>query len=141
MSNRRFNQFQLALEKGQANIFARVTFGATGAPTLVASQSKGIKSVTRNSAGLYTFVFGNSAATINPLDTYVALLNITHIFDASANSGTAPAAPQMYLVANNITSTSLASIQIQFANAGSATDPANLEAVDLCFSLRNSTAY
>lgn len=124
------------------DLFARVTFGSTGAPTLVAAQSKGIKSITRNSAGLYTIVFGNSAALVNPLDTFPKLLMVKHMFDESANSGTAPLAPFMYLVANSTATAGTASAQIVFNNTSqAATDPASTEAVLLQFSFRNSTAY
>jgi hypothetical protein len=51
MANRNFNRKQ-ALEKEIKDIYAKVTVGATGAPTL--TSSVGIASIVRNSAGLYT---------------------------------------------------------------------------------------
>lgn len=139
MANRYFNQFNLALEKSVVNIFARVTFGSTGAPTLVTTnnQSKGVVSVTRNSAGKYTFVFGAGATK---LDTYYKLLMVKHVFDETANSGTAPAAPGMYITGNSIATIGTSSIQIVFNAAGTATDPASTEAVNLHFIFSNSTA-
>lgn len=56
MANRRFEQFQLGLEKAVVTLYAQVAVGASGAPTLQAAKSKGIKSVTRASAGNYVIV-------------------------------------------------------------------------------------
>lgn len=55
MANRNFNRFQ-ALEKEVKAIYAIVTIAGSGAPTLVAADSKGVASITRNSAGQYTLV-------------------------------------------------------------------------------------
>ena len=141
ISNHRFNQFSLALEKDQVSLFARVTFGATGAPTLVAAQSKGIKSITRNSAGNYTIVFGNSANPTLPIDTYQKFLFAGCLFDESGTSA-APASPLMYLTNDSSYLPNVGSLTIQFTNvAQAATDPASGEAVDLMFDFRNSSAY
>lgn len=51
MANRNFNRFQ-ALEKEVKSLFADVSIGATGAPTL--ERGLGIASVVRDSAGTYT---------------------------------------------------------------------------------------
>lgn len=138
MASRLFTQFRLTLEKQVADIFAHITFGSTGAPTLDAKNSKGIVSVTRNSTGNYTLVFGTNASR---LDTYQRLFQATHLFDATGNSGTAPAAPLMYLVGNSISTVGTASITVQFTNgSGTATDPASGEAVTLNFSFKNTSA-
>jgi len=137
MANRWFNQFQKTLEKEVVSIFARVTFGASGAPTLVTSVSKGVVSVTRNSAGKYTFVFGTQTGL---LDVYPNLLMVKHVFDESGNGGTAPASPGMYILANNVAVSGTSSLQIEFNSAGTATDPASGEAVFLQFMFKNSTA-
>lgn len=139
MSNRYMNQFGLTLEKQTVSLYARVTFGSTGAPTLVAAQSKGIKSITRNSAGLYTIVMG----TVNgSIDLYYKLLMITHRFDESSNSGTAPVAPLMYIVANSSGTVGTGSVQIKFTavDGTTATDPASTEAVLLELVFSNSNA-
>lgn len=52
--NRLYTQFRLGLEKRVVDLYAVFAVGATGAPTLNAGLSKGIASVARNSAGLYT---------------------------------------------------------------------------------------
>ena len=54
MANRYLHQFQGAFYGKIKQLHAEFTVGASGAPTLVAAQSRGISSVTRNSAGKYT---------------------------------------------------------------------------------------
>jgi hypothetical protein len=54
MANRLLNQFLFSLEKKPVKLFATIAIGATGAPTVSASLSKGLASVVRNSAGKYT---------------------------------------------------------------------------------------
>lgn len=134
MSERLMNQFPLTFEKKVKSVFAKVTFGSSGAPTLDAANSKGILSVTRNSTGTYTFVFGTTTKT---LDTYVKLLNISHI----VNSGTsAPAAPSFYVKANTSNAIATAAIQIVTNLAGTATDPASGEIMYFEFKFGDSTA-
>lgn len=134
MANRRYrSQFRFSMHKDPTDIFARVTFGASGAPTLDTANSPGIVSVTRNSAGNYTFVFGTN--TQLALDTYNYLLSVEHRFVTP----TAPAAPGMYVSANAISTVGTASITLQFNAAGTATDPGSGEQVLLDFILRNSS--
>ena len=90
MANRSFVLPSFQLEKQVVRLYARVTFGASGAPTLVANRCKGIVSVTRNSTGVYTFVFGTNAANTTAqasLDFYYRLLSVTVLYDETANSG------------------------------------------------------
>jgi len=124
MANRYNNQFQLTQEKRVTSIYAKVAFGATGAPTLSASNSKGVLSVTRNSAGTYTFVFGSGSGVSLQKDSYVKLLSAGVVLNSGAS---APAAPGMYIKADNTSSNSQASIQIVMNAAGTATDPASGE--------------
>lgn len=143
MANRYFKWFWRSLETEVKTVFAHVTFGATGAPTLDAVNSKGIVSVTRNSAGVFTFVFGTkSSLTGNPaLDTYVKLLNFNVAFDATGNSGTAPAAPLVYMTGNNIATYGTSSIQLTFDNVSqAATDPASGEGIYVAFVFGDSTS-
>lgn len=142
MANRYYNNQAFTLSPGVVKLFARVTFGATGAPTLVQGSSflsKGIVSVTRNSAGVFTFVFGTQAGM---LDVYNKLLNVSVLFDAISNSGTAPAAPFYYLTANAVATPASCSLQITFLDADTpaATDPADGEAAYFEFTFKNSTA-
>lgn len=137
MANRWLNQFKKTFEKEVVCVFARVTFGASGAPTLDTANSKGVVSVTRNSAGKYTIVFGTQAGN---LDLYNRLLMVRHFFDETGNAGTAPAAPALYLTGNSISTLGTASIQVQFNAAGTATDPASTEVVLMEFEFKNSNA-
>lgn len=114
------------------DVFMHVTFGASGAPVLDAKNSKGVVSITRNSAGNYTVVFGTK---VGMLDPYSYLLMVKQIFI----NASAPAAPQLYVVADNSANPAQASITIQFANAGVATDPASGEQVKMEFTFRNSS--
>jgi hypothetical protein len=134
--NRYLTQFPLMFEKKVVSVFAKVTFGASGAPTLTTTSSKGIVSVTRNSAGTFTFLFGTKAGM---LDTYVKLLCIKHVFDTSGTSS-APASPSVYVALNSIATVGTSTIKIVFNAAGTATDPASGEIVYLEFILGDSTA-
>jgi len=136
MANRRFvSQFRFSYQKDPVDVFARVTFGATGAPTLDVLDSFGIYSVTRNSTGNYTFVFGSTGSSIQALDTYNYLLMVKHMFI----NATAPAAPSMYVSDNSVNTPNVASITVQFNSAGTPTDPASGEQVLLDFIMRNSS--
>jgi hypothetical protein len=123
MSNQRYTQFRYAKEKKVVDLFAKVTFGSTGAPTLVVAQSKGVKSITRNSAGDYTITLG---------DKYTTLLGVRHIFQ----NATAPASPASY-----IKSATASTVELVFNAAGTATDPASGEAVLLQFIFNDTTAF
>ena len=57
MANRSFQRLQ-ALDKEIKIIHGQFAVGTTGAPTLSASKSVGVKSITRNSAGDYSLVLG-----------------------------------------------------------------------------------
>ena len=134
MANRRYrSQFRFSMHKDPVDIFAHVTFGASGAPTLDSANSPGIVSVTRNSAGLYTFVFGTNSQIALDTYNYLLMVNKTSVSSAAA------AAPDMTVTANNISVVGTASIQIQFSSGGVATDPASGEQVLLDFILRNSS--
>jgi len=114
-------------------IYGQVSFAGSGVPTLSAINSKGIVSITRNGTGLYTFVFGTTSGS---LDTYYHLGMVKHVF----KNATAPAAPQMYIVADNSATAGTASIQLQFASSGSATDPGSGEVLLVSFEFQNSSA-
>lgn len=135
MANRYFTQFIRSLAKDPVFLFGRVTFGAAGAPTLDAVNSKGIKSITRNSAGNYTVVLGSALA----VDVYPRLFNVTGVFIKA--SGT-PAAPGHYLVSQQVATAASPSFIIQFlaVDGTTATDPASGEEWRFQVNLTNSTA-
>lgn len=126
--NRLYNQFRLALEKRIVDLYAQVAIGATGAPTLNLSKSKGIASITRNSAGLYTIVLQ---------DNYVDLLMFNHAVFLAA--GAPSAVGGAVIRANNVAATAK-SIQVLFVdNAGAAVELDNGTNLFLQFSLKAST--
>lgn len=134
MAQHRFSQFALSLVKERVTLFMRVTFGATGAPTLDAVSSKGVKSITRNSAGNYTVVLGNAIQK----DAYPKLFGVDVTYVCSSGS---PAAPVNFLVSEQVATASNPSFVLQFVNsAGTATDPASGEEVRAVIDLTNSTA-
>lgn len=133
MANRRYNNQQFTMVPGAVSLFASISFGTSGAPTLNTAASKGIISVTRNSAGNYTVLFGTK---VGMPDVYNSLLMVNKV----AISSGAAAAPEMRVSVNNVSSTTVPGITIVFSNAGTATDPASGESVLLEIDLKNSSA-
>lgn len=130
MANRLFNQFRLSLEKQVVDLFATVTFGASGAPTLVTARSKGIASIVKEGpAGLYTITLS---------DRYVDLLMAGHIF--VKNNVVGPSAPNMYVTVEQVDATTPI-VQIEFTSGATATNPDSGDEVRLQFTLSNSTAF
>ena len=128
MANRWMNQFSLSFVKKKVAVYARVTFGAAGAPTLDAVNSQGIASISRTSAGLYVITFQ---------DVYVRWLQVSRTY----KNATAPAAPGFFVVSDTI-GTTTKTLTVQFANsAGAATDPASGEEVRFEFKFNDSTAF
>lgn len=140
MANRYTTQFVNTLQKGVTKIFATVSFGVSGAPTIDRSgfQSQGLVSVTRNSQGLFTFVFGTQAGM---LDVYYKLLNVSVCFN-TVGSAAVPAAPLYYVSANAVATPASCSLQLTFTDDASATatDPASGEVAYFEFTFKNSTA-
>lgn len=125
MANSRLFQFRYSYERDLVDIFAKVTYGATGAPTL--SQAKGVVSVTRNSAGKYTFVLK---------DNFYLFMGASHSFVLSSG---APASPLFNVVSETVNA-STKTIVIQFnSDASVATDPASGEVSLFQFTCRNAS--
>lgn len=127
MANQRQTfQFSGRMQRSTIDLFAKITIGASGAPTLVANASKGISSVVRDSAGQYT---------ITLQDTYAALLK----YDVSMFSGTsAQAAPMQTLESDSISSDGKLVIQCRAIDNSTATDPASGEIMYLSLTLANT---
>lgn len=131
MADRMLNQFAATFEKAVVTIFGDVTIGGTGAPTLVAAKSKGIKSIVRNSAGDYTVTFQ---------DKYNKFLGLA----VSSIKATAPAAPLMSIKAVSVNAAGGATVEfvLYTAAAGTAaTDPASGEELLIEASFGNSAAF
>lgn len=131
MANRYFTQFIASLAKTPVFLFGRVTFGAAGAPTLDAVNSKGIKSITRTGAGAYTIVLGSAVGT----DIYPRLFTVDAVF----LNATAPASPLVYIVSETVKTNGTINVQFD-STAGVATDPGSGEEVRFLITLTNSTA-
>jgi hypothetical protein len=124
MANRRTYQFQGSNIAGIVRINAKVTFGASGAPTLASTNNSFISSITRNSAGDYTIALA---------DAYNGLLGVRHVFNSGSS---APASPALWVKTDAVTTKSL---RIVFNLAGTATDPASGEIVLLEIVLKNTS--
>ncbi len=111
------------MEKDLKGVFAKVSFGASGAPTILSAPTRGLQSVTRVSTGLYNFVFGTPASTqAATTDVYKKTLMVNH---KSISPSAAPAAPALYIVSDTVATNG--TLQVQFNAAGTATDPASGE--------------
>lgn len=138
MANRRFKQFRLALEPSVVDLFLKVTFAASGVPTLVTSTTLPDGQVVNASKGITSFAqTGTGAYTITLQDNYIRLLMLKGIY-VSASS--APAAPGIYVVADGSATLNAPTITIVTTSGGTPTNPASGEAVLLQLVLSNSTA-
>jgi hypothetical protein len=128
MANRYMYEVTQTFEKRPVKLFANVSIGATGAPTLN-SGSRGIASITRVSAGKYDVVLE---------DIYQKLLAAS--FNLISTTGT-DAALEMLVAADSSSNTTTPKVTIQFAvAAGTATDISNGAKLLLKLELRNSSA-
>lgn len=150
MANRNFTQFQFSLVKGVVQLWARVTVAGGGAVTLTkwnpASRSytaapttgtgpyaigcEGIKSITRNSAGVYSFVLQ---------DTYQRLLNVCC---TASNATGLPTTPMIGLwsTATDVTSATAPTIKLTMLSASAtAADPASGDVLNFIFVLQNAS--
>ena len=124
MANRNFNRKQ-ALDKEIKEIYAKISIGATGAPTLVTANtaSLGVASISRTSAGLYVLTLQ---------DAYVALRHLAVQIQT-------PTAED--LVANLVSETVATTKTVTFrcTAAGVATDPASGDTILVLLQLKNSS--
>jgi hypothetical protein len=79
--NRQYRQFRLGLENRVVDLYCNFAVGASGAPTISASKSKGVASISRSSAGKYV---------ITLQDYYVDLFHVTPMVVLAAGSPNAP---------------------------------------------------
>jgi hypothetical protein len=145
MANRYFRRAVNTMQCEIVKIIATVSFGATGAPTLLSGnaygfQSQGVVSVTRDNQGLFTFVFGTQAGM---LDTYFKLLGVQVSFNTvGVGAATAPAAPIYAISGDSIATVGTSSVQIALfdGDTPAVTDPADGEIGYFEFTFKNSTA-
>lgn len=122
MANRNFNRKQ-ALDKEIKEIYAKVTIGSSGAPTLVAASSMGVASISRTSAGLYVLTLQ---------DKYMSLRH----FNCSI------ATPDAEDIVSNLVSESVASaktVTFRCTAEGVAADPASGDSFLIALQLKNSS--
>ena len=112
------------MEKAVVDLYAKVTVGATGAPTL--SRGKGISSIARNSAGVYT---------ITLQDTYPTLLNVTC---TTLLASGVPASGLCNIVTDSVASAG--TIKVQFSNNSAATEVDSGAVLHFTITLSNSSA-
>jgi hypothetical protein len=130
MADRAFGTNRASNEKKVVDLFAYITFGSSGAPTLSATKSKMIKSISRTSTGLYVLTLS---------DYYTRMLGVQGHFVVASG---VPAAPFIFEV--SFTSNSILTFQTNAASGTSgalqAADPGSGEILKLAISLSNSTA-
>jgi hypothetical protein len=134
MANRFFNQFGKTLEKEVVSLFLHATFGASGAVTLDAVNSKGIASMTKIGTGAYRIVFGTTPKSLDVYYKFFAAM-------ATFKTGGSPAAAQdMYItdLKHNIVGSCY--IDVQFNDSGASTNPGSGEEVFMEIKLGNSSA-
>lgn len=129
MSNKMGFQFRYSYERDIYEIFMKVNIGASGAPTIPTSSAKGVTSITRNSAGLYTIVLQQ---------TYNRLLDVNV---QSISGSSAQAAPMVTVVSETVATAATKNIVLQFRaiDNSTATDPASGEVLLIRFALRNAS--
>lgn len=128
MANKYGNQFHFSPVPGLWAIYAKISFGASGAPTLVTTLgcSSGVASVSRNGAGDFSI-------TLN--ETYPYLKGLNANFIASAG----PAAPTVNVKSDLVSTTKVLRINTQAGGVN--TDPASGEVLLLEIMLKNSSSW
>lgn len=131
MANRSFHKPLGSLEIDVVTLYAKVTVGASGAPTLDTTNSKGITSFTRDSAGQYTIRFS---------DQYQRLLWVDACLVSTTASDTTTDGVGFRLEADAV-SNATPTCQVQFfaLDDGAAADVKDGQVVYFKFELRNST--
>jgi hypothetical protein len=123
-ANRYGFQFRTSPTPAVWDLFAKVTIGANGAPTLVAAKSLGFTSISRVSAGKYLITFQSK---------YPRLLMVLGTFIASGGA----AAPNVVVDTDAIASAGTITILTQAGGVN--TDPASGEILHLDVVVKNST--
>lgn len=136
MASRLFSQFRNSLEKEIVDLYLEVTFGAAGAPTLNAANSKGIVSITGGSGAGTT---GTYVITLK--DRYNRLLGM----DATWQNGGAVASSPFVQIGVDYTGAAAKTLTVTCYDLGTpaapaATDPGNGDTLKLHLALSNSTA-
>jgi hypothetical protein len=122
------SQFAYSYAGQKVTLLAKVTIGASGAPTLVSTTGMGISSITRTATGKYAILLTNAFASL--LD-----VNVNFISGTSA-----PAAPAVNVVTDAVSTASAPTLTIQCRDiAAAAADPANGETMLIAIDLNRSS--
>lgn len=130
MANRMWLPPAGSLEVSVVELFGSITIGATGAVS--AQSGKGIGTITRTSAGLYSI----------PLtDTYSSFLwgGITLLDSASSDPSTVGTASRFKSQAVSSGTAPLVTIQMYASDDGAAADPASGAVIYFTLKLKNSS--
>jgi hypothetical protein len=142
MANRGFkSQFQYGFEAMPVNIYVNFLGNGTGAPTVykwtgsalsaTTTGYNGLKSITRNGTGDYTFAF----------DNYNRLLDVS-LNVLSVDGTTTPAASAYWIKAMTSTASQATVRLVFYLNAtGTPVDPTTNDLWSGCFTFSNSSAH
>ena len=135
MANRSFQRLQ-ALDKEIKIIHGQFAVGGSGAPTLSASKSVGVKSVARNSAGDYTLVLGVQGGSA---DTYSDFFGGYFDIQKSTAIGSTAGGVSFQLKGAPTVSTNGTINFIALNSSGAAAEIGSGETVHFMFVLKNSS--
>lgn len=128
MANRQFgSQFSYGFERMPVRLYARVSFGVSGAPTLDTNIKQGVASISRTSAGLYVL-------TLQDVYNRLLALNIMQLSGASPET-----APIRHMVSHSVSSAKTITFQYLAVDNSTATDPASGEQASIEIVLSNSS--
>tara|TARA_R100001594_G_scaffold126751_1_gene164120 strand:- start:5243 stop:5635 length:393 start_codon:yes stop_codon:yes gene_type:complete len=128
MANRDFKDLQAA-EREVKRLYLKATIGASGAPTLVAADSLGVKTIVRNGTGDYTITLGTPSGNT---DKYNKLLwSDGKLLD--------PDAEDVRVQIDTDSISSAGTMKILTVTGGSAADPSNGATLLMVFDVKNST--
>ena len=122
MANRNFGRKQ-ALDKEIKEIYAKVTIGGSGAPTLVAASSLGVASISRTSAGLYVLTLQDKYMRLNHASVAIVTPTAEDI--------------KSHVSAEDVASAK--TVTFRCDAAGVATDPASGDTLLVSLQLKNSS--
>lgn len=147
MANRDMTLNSYYFDKGIKTVNCRVSVGAVGAVTLDGPNSKGVATVTRNSAGNWTLQFGVSVNGVLMADNYLRLTAFDVFYDTTGVGANAKKAASYGadIVGNTISTNG--QLVVQHTGPTNATtttaiavDPASGEVVYMSFSFCDSGA-
>jgi|TARA_R100000234_G_scaffold108759_1_gene80325 hypothetical protein len=131
MANRSFKPTQ-AVAQAVTHIFAEVTIGSSGAPTLVTADSAGVKSIARNSTGNYTLTLGTVGGDD---DVYSKFLFFNGIFIVDGDTEQ----DLIYQVDAETISAGGSTIEFETITGANPTDPASGAVMKLHVIVKNSS--